>query len=55
VHLDIMHIECAHLSIVLLLINVCHLWNSIHGDRIFTHNGERTKEGIVEFTKRAYA
>jgi hypothetical protein len=28
--------------------------SSIHGDRVFTHNGERSKEGIVEFAKRAY-
>jgi thioredoxin domain-containing protein 10 len=26
----------------------------IQGDRVYTHNGERSKEGIVEFAKRAF-
>jgi len=55
----LLKIDCVSYSdsicwMLILLTNVSCLYVSIHGDRVFTHNGERTKEGIVEFAKRAY-
>jgi len=51
-----LNIECFLFRAVSVGCNVCYkcLCVSIHGDRVFTHSGERTKEGIVEFAKRAY-
>ena len=40
-------------SLLVCIIGVCLSFFSIQGDRSFTHNGDRSKEAIIEFARRA--
>ena len=55
--IDKEHGQVFLMETVFAVMHVMSVWCwciSIHGDKVFTHNGERTKEGIIEFAKRAY-
>ena len=42
-----------HLRVIQLNLYTIYFFNSIQGDTQYTHRGDRSRDGIIEFAKRA--